>query len=73
MGSRTNDASRVYERSALWTKPDHVEEWRVNAGPVLQEPPSIPLRRQTEADLGAARWCLLAWEAPWLKRLGAPF
>ena len=68
MGSRTNDESRVYERSALWralwTKPDYVEDWRVNAGPVLREPPPIPLRRQTEADLGAARWGLLAWEAP---------
>ena len=77
MGSRTNDESRVYERSALWralwTKPDYVEDWRVNAGPVLQEPPPIPLRCQTEADLGAARWGLLAWEAPWLKRHGVPF
>lgn len=77
MGSRTNNASRVYERSALWralwTKPDYIEDWRVNAGPVLQEPPPIPLRRQTEADLGAARWGLLAWEAPWLKHHGAPF
>lgn len=40
---------------------------------MAQEAPPFAFRRQTEADPGAVRWNLLAWEAPWLERLGAPF
>ena len=57
----------------LRSNPDYVADWRANAGPVALEAPPFPLRRQTEADLEAARWDLLAWEAPWLKGHGAPF
>ena len=39
----------------------------MNAGPVVQEAPPFPLRRQTVEDLEAARWNLLAWEPLWLK------
>ena len=49
------------------------EDWRAHAGPVVQEASPFPLRRQTVADLKAAWWNLLAWEAPWLKQHGAPF
>ena len=48
-------------------------DWRANAGPVVLEAPPFPLRRQSVADLKAARWNLLAWEAPWMKGHAAPF
>ena len=77
VGPGTTDRAKVFDRrrawASLWTNPDYVEDWRANGGLVLQEPPPFPLRRQSEADLGAARWNLLAWEAPWLERHGAPF
>ena len=77
MESGTCEGANVHDRRRawrlLWTNPDYVEDWQAHGGPVLQEPPPLPLRRQTEADLEAARWNLLAWEPPWLKRLGAPF
>ena len=40
---------------------------------MAHEPPPFPLRTQTVADLEAARWNLLAWEAPWLNEHAAPF
>ncbi len=58
---------------SLRANPDFVADWRANAGPVAHEPPPFPLRRQTVADLEAARWNLLAWEAPWLNEHTAPF
>ena len=77
MGSGRNEEPKIHGRRrtwrALWTNPDYVEDWGAHAGPVVQEAAPFRFRRQTEADLGAARWKLLAWEAPWLERLGAPF
>ena len=40
---------------------------------MAHEPPPFPLHTQTVADLEAARWNLLAWEAPWLNEHAAPF
>ena len=37
------------------------------------EPASFPLRVQSEADLEAARWGLLAWEDPRVRNRGLPF
>ena len=37
------------------------------------EPASFPLRVQTEADLLAADWSLLAWEDPWDGAWRSPF
>ena len=70
-GAKPHDAKRGRRR--LRTNPDYVEDWRANGGPVLQEEAPFRLRRQSEADLGAARWNLLAWEPPWLKGHAAPF
>ena len=49
---------------SLRTDPDYVADWRANAGSTVHEAPPFPFRRQTEADLKAARWNLLAWEDP---------
>ena len=49
---------------SLRTDPDYVADWRANAGPTVHEAPPFPFRRQTEADLKAARWNVLAWEDP---------
>ena len=70
-GAAVRNAMRAWRR--LRSNPHYVADWRAHAGPVVQEAPPIPLRRQTVADLKAARWNLLAWEAPWLKQHGAPF
>lgn len=48
----------------LRESPDYVSDWRASAGPTAREPPPLAFRRQTEADLGALRWGLLAWEDP---------
>lgn len=37
---------------------------RETAAPTVREAPPHPFRRQTEADVKAARWNLLAWEDP---------
>lgn len=49
----------------LKPNPQYVEEWTAVADglPATQAGP-IPMRRQTEADLNAARWGLLAWQDP---------
>ena len=41
--------------------------------PAPREPAPFPLRAQTEADLDAAAWGLLAWEDPADDGLGSPF
>lgn len=56
-------------RSARWTAlrhdRDYVSDWRAHAGgPAALEPAPFAVRTQTRADLGAARWGLLAWEDP---------
>ena len=49
-------------------------DWRAHAGasPALKPAP-FPFRTQTSADLGAARWGLLAWEAPGAGMPASPF
>ena len=42
---------------SLRTDPDYVADWRANAGPVVQEAPPFPLRRQTVEDLESAFKC----------------
>lgn len=49
---------------SLRTDPDYVSDWRANAGRPSRGVPPFPFRRQTEADLKAARWNLLVWEDP---------
>ena len=77
MESRTNEGEKVRDGKRGWRRLrsnlDYVEDWRANGGRVLQEEAQFRLRRQSEADLGAARWNLLAWEPPWLKGHAAPF
>ena len=53
--------------------PDYVADWRANAGPVHLEPPPYVFRRQTQADLKAARWNLMAWEDPRHPQWAIPF
>ena len=49
---------------SLRADPDCIADWQANAGPPVHEPPPFPFRKQTVADLKAARWNLLAWEDP---------
>ena len=70
-GAAVHDARRAWR--LLRSNPDYVADWRANGGPVAREPPPFPLRRQTVAYLNAARWNLLAWEAPSLAGRAAPF
>ena len=60
----TRAQRRAPERAwrRLRENPEYVADWRANAGPTVREPPPYAFRRQTEADLKAARWGLLAWE-----------
>ena len=49
----------------LRSNPDYKAEWRVHGGtPSVVESAGFALRVQTEADIEAARWDLLAWEDP---------
>ena len=70
-GATVRDGRRAWR--LLRSNPDYVADWRTNGGPVAHEPAPFPLRRHTVADLEAARWNLLAWEAPWLNEHAAPF
>ena len=58
---------------SLRTDPDYVADWRANARRRVREAPPFPFRRQTEADLKAARWNLLAWEDPRYPQLAELF
>lgn len=50
---------------ALRSNPEYEADWRAHGGaPSVVEPVGFALRAQTEADLEAARWRLLAWEDP---------
>ena len=44
--------------------PGYREAWRAAGGTARAEGERIPIRRQTETDLAAAGWGLLAWEDP---------
>ena len=65
------DPGRAWRR--LMENPDYVADWRAHAGPTVRERPPHVFRRQTEADLVAARWNLLAWEDPHYPQWAVPF
>ena len=54
------------ERAWWWLSEDadYVADWGASAGPTVREAPPYAFRRQSEADLEAARWNLLVWEDP---------
>ena len=58
---------------SLSRDPDYVADWRAIAGRPVRAGPPFPFRRQTEADLKAARWNLLAWEDPYDPLRASPF
>ena len=59
---------------ALRSNPDYRADWRAHGGaPSVVESAGFPLRAQTEADLEAARWGLLAWEDPRERSRFKPF
>ena len=60
--AKGRDPERGWRR--LMDSPDYVADWRAHAGPTVREAPPYVFRRQTEADMKAARWNLLAWEDP---------
>ena len=70
-GAEGRDPERTWQR--LMENPDYFADWRAHAGPTVREAPPHVFRRQTEADLKAARWNLLAWEDPRYPRQAAPF
>ena len=59
---------------ALCANPDYKSDWRAHGGPPeVVETAGFVLRTQTEADLKAARWGLLAWEDPRERSKFSPF
>ena len=62
------------ELNPLRSNPDYRAGWKahVSTAPAL-EPAPFPLRVQSEADLMAARWGLLAWEDPRVRNRTTPF
>ena len=60
--AQRRDTERAWRR--LRENPDYVADWRASAGATVREAPPYAFRRQTGADLAAARWSLLAWEDP---------
>ena len=77
VGSGTNESAKGHDAKEAWrlleSNPDYVADWRAHGRVVAHDPPPFPLRRQTVADLEAARWNLMAWEDPWLTRYDWPF
>ena len=76
--SRMENVSKYVLRSTRWTalrhNRDYVAYWGVHAGgPAPREPAPFAVRRQTRADLEAARWGLLAWENPAVGMAASPF
>ena len=70
-GNEGRDPGQAWQR--LMENPDYVADWRAHADPTVREAPPHVFRRQTEADLAAARWNLLAWEDPHHPQWAAPF
>ena len=59
---------------ALRSNPDYKADWLAHgAAPPVVESAGFALRAQTEADLEAARWGLLAWEDPRERSKFKPF
>lgn len=61
-GAQRRNPERAWKR--LTESLDYVADWHASAGPTVREVPPHAFRRQSEADLEAARWNLLAWEDP---------
>ena len=58
----------------LRLNPDYIGSWRKTAvGGFRAEGTAVPVREQTEADLEAAAWDLLAWEDPAAEACASPF
>ena len=58
----------------LRSNPDYKADWRAyGAAPSFVEAAGFALRAQTQADLQAARWGLLAWEDPRERSKFKPF
>ena len=59
---------------ALRSDPDYRADWQSRGGaPKVVEPAGFALRSQTEADLDAARWGLMAWQDPRERSRFKPF
>lgn len=59
---------------ALRSNPDYKADWRAHGGaPPVVHSEGFALRVQTEADVEAARWGLLAWEDPKERSKFKPF
>ena len=59
---------------ALRANPGYRADWRTHGGePSIVETAGFALRIQTEADLEAARWGLLAWQGPRERSRFRPF
>ena len=58
----------------LRSNPEYRADWQAyGTAEHALEPALFPLRVQSEADLEAARWGLLAWEDPRVRNRGLPF
>ena len=58
----------------LRSNPDYRADWRARGGaPSVVESAGFALCAQTEADLKAAQWGLLAWENPRERNKFSPF
>ena len=65
---------RAGDWHALRANPGYRADWRAQGGvPQCVESAEFALRAQTEADLEAARWGLLAWEDPRERSKFRPF
>ena len=77
VGSGMMESAKGHDAKRAWrlleSNPDYVADWRAHGRMVAHDAPPFPLRRQTVADLEAARRNLLAWEDPWLTRYDWPF
>ena len=77
VGSGTKESAKGHDAKRAWrlleSNPEYVADWRAHGRVVAHDGPLFSLRRQTVADLEAARWSLLAWEDPWLTRYNWPF
>ena len=65
------DGKQVWRQ--LRTDPDYVADWRAHSAAPIVEAAPFPFRRQTAADLEAARWNLLAWVDPRFPARVSPF
>ena len=70
-GAEVRDGKQAWRQ--LRTDPDYVADWRAHGTEPVVEAAPFPFRRQTAADLEAARWNLLAWEEPRLAARASPF